>query len=146
MSKQALRKKSTVQNTEGRQKGIFYIFKGFIFSMVITLAIIALLSVVCTVFCPMDEAQSAAAVAASILGTLFAGAYISRHIEKNGLINGAVMGVLYAAAVFLTGLLSGRGFKIDIRLAVLCAVSVFGGSLGGVIGINFGGKGRVQKH
>lgn len=75
-------------------------------------------------------------VITSIASVIIAGFDAARGAEKNGWLWGIVAGVIYAVILLLVGFAVSKGIRFDSRTVTLLAVSIAGGGLGGVLGIN----------
>lgn len=126
---------SQAENTGGIC-GILYIIKGIAFSFVISLLLILLSSFILKAFSPKDTSIYVSALAVTFLSTFFSGFYMSRHALKSGLLNGALAGILYFLIVFLIGSVISGGVKFSPAVLGSFVISLLGGAIGGIFGIN----------
>lgn len=97
-----------------------------------------------TFFYPADSMPAIGAYSAHFLSALAGGFYASRKIHKAGLVTGCLVGLSYAFLIFLISLgVSDKAFFSAEKLIFL-ALSVFGGGLGGILGVN-SGKTRYRR-
>lgn len=97
-----------------------------------------------TLFYPADSMPAVGAYSAHFLSVLAGGFYASRKIHKAGLITGCLVGLSYAFLIFLISLgVSDKAFFSAEKLIFL-ALSVLGGALGGILGVN-SGKTRYRR-
>lgn len=127
---------SSHETSGGGISGILYIIKGMVFSFILSLLLILPAAVILKAFMPKDGAILAAALIISLISTIFSGFYTSRHVLKSGLLNGALAGILYFLILFLIGSLVSRGVHFSPLTAIALGISLAGGGLGGVFGIN----------
>ena len=74
----------------------------------------------------------------SLASAVVAGFDAARGAESRGWFWGIVAGFIYAAILTAIGIWVNKGFVVDSRTVTLLVLSVAGGGLGGVIGINLG--------
>jgi len=73
----------------------------------------------------------------SIVSALIAGYDAAKAAHKRGWLWGLVAGLLYAVILVIIGYWIGQDFAFDLRTITTLLLSIAGGGLGGVIGINF---------
>lgn len=73
----------------------------------------------------------------SVISVMVAGFDASRGAEKNGWLWGVVAGLIYAIILLFLLFLVQGAFAFDLKKFTLLALSVAGGGMGGIIGINF---------
>ncbi len=76
-------------------------------------------------------------LATVVLSVLVAGYDAAKAVEKKGWLWGMLAGLLYAVIMILIGLSVLRNFGLDGKMFTLLVLSLAGGGLGGIIGINF---------
>ena len=129
-------KNNFTENNESSLCGIFYIFKGIIFSFILSLIFILFSSVILKMFIPTDNAVLFSGFLTGFVSTLFSGFYMSRHVLKSGLLNGVLSGILYFLILFLIGSVASGGVTFSVYTWIMLIISLFGGALGGIFGIN----------
>lgn len=70
------------------------------------------------------------------IGAISCGFVSVRKIRKKGLLNGLLAGSIYFIVLYGIGFLSGEQISLQANVAIQLAVSVLGGSLGGVLAVN----------
>jgi len=83
------------------------------------------------------EALPLVVTVTSLLSVMLAGFDAAKGAENRGWLWGIFAGLLYAIILVLIGLWVNKGFALDTRTVTLFVLSVAGGGLGGVLGINF---------
>ena len=73
----------------------------------------------------------------SVISSLVAGYDAAKAALRRGWLWGLAAGFLYALILVIIGYWVGQGFAFDLRTVTTLLLSVAGGGLGGVIGINF---------
>jgi len=74
---------------------------------------------------------------ATLISVIVAGFDAAKGAENKGWFWGIVAGFVYAVILMLIMTLVLRNFTVDSRTATVLVLSLAGGGLGGVIGINF---------
>ena len=72
-----------------------------------------------------------------VLAVIVAGFDASRKADKNGWAWGMAAGGIYAVILIFVIIWVSGGFVMDIRKVLLVLLSVIGGGVGGMVGINF---------
>jgi len=72
----------------------------------------------------------------SLISVIVAGFDSAKGAENKGWLWGIFAGFAYAVILLCIGLWVNQGFKIDSRMITLFVLSIAGGGLGGVFGIN----------
>ncbi len=97
-----------------------------------------------TLFYPADSMPAIGAYSAHFLSALLGGFYASRKMHKAGLVTGCLVGISYAFLILLISLgVSDKAFFSAEKLIFL-AISLLGGGLGGILGVN-SGKTRYRR-
>ena len=71
-----------------------------------------------------------------IVSSVVAGFDATRNVRGRGLLWGLAAGFIYAVIFIFIGKIMSDSFSFDVRTLMLVALSVAGGGLGGVVGIN----------
>ncbi len=74
----------------------------------------------------------------TLISVVVAGFDASKYAESRGWLWGIIAGLIYAVLLAAIGIWVNKGFKVDSRTITLLILSLSGGGLGGVIGINMG--------
>ncbi len=74
----------------------------------------------------------------SLISVIVAGFDAAKGAPSKGWLWGIVAGLIYALILVSIGVWVNKGFAMDSRTITLMVLSVAGGGLGGVIGINLG--------
>ena len=75
-----------------------------------------------------------------VVSVILAGTTSARKAKSRGYLSGAVTGVLYALVLQIVAMLISGSFHIGSYIFVLLAVGLFGGAIGGILGINLSAK------
>jgi putative membrane protein (TIGR04086 family) len=71
-----------------------------------------------------------------VISVVVSGFDAAKGAEKNGWLWGLIAGAVYAAIWVIFGVLFSDDFGIDSRTLMIIVLSIAGGGLGGVVGIN----------
>lgn len=97
---------------------------------------LGIFAVFSTLFYPADSMPAVGAYSAHFLSALAGGFYALRKVKKSGLIMGCLVGLSYGFLILLISLgISDKAFFSAEKLIFL-ALSVLGGGLGGILGVN----------
>lgn len=122
-----------------REKGLNYIllvFKGLIFSLIITILLVFILSLV-LLYTPFKESKIPLFNTVIMIVSITIGSiYVSTNIGENGWINGGILGILYFLVLVLLNYLFFKPFFVDMYLFGKFILSLITGVIGGIIGIN----------
>lgn len=124
------------QTEDNKKPSVFPVIKGVFVSLLITLALLFLLSVLAVYFTPSAEILSGCVIGAAALCIFISGYVSARIMRRNGLISGLAAGIVYALVVYLISAAVYKQFYFSpaiIANFILCGGV---GALGGVIGIN----------
>ncbi len=112
------------------------ILKGYIVSVIITLALIFIFSVFLT-FSNFSENIIEPVVIAITGISIFLGSQIGLiKLRRNGLINGGIIGAIYIASIYIVSSLVSGNFGINMYSTVMIIISIVAGMLGGIVGLN----------
>jgi len=84
-----------------------------------------------------DEKMPLVVAGATLISVIVAGFDAAKGAENKGWFWGIMAGLVYALILMLIMTLVLKGFAVDSRTATVLVLSLAGGGLGGVIGINF---------
>jgi len=135
-----LKKKSS---GEAPKKSSHVLIKQTVFSVLLCMAILIVLTFLITYSGFPENMEKAAVLGATTVSAFSSGFFSARSLEKKGLFIGAVSGLLLFGVLYVAGFASGDPMSkfsdVGIKLASMAAA----GMLGGVSGVNV--KGRRRK-
>lgn len=112
------------------------IFKGLLFSLVITLVSIFIFSIVLT-YSNISESTIPIVIVVLTFISIFIGTIIGvRKISKNGMLNGAIIGGSYVLLLYFISSLLNTGFTLNIYTIIMIVAGIISGIIGGIIGVN----------
>ncbi|MBE7034720.1 MAG: TIGR04086 family membrane protein [Ruminococcaceae bacterium] len=77
-----------------------------------------------------------------LLGVIASGASFAANINHHGYLNGGIMGLCYGALLYLVSFFVAGRLYLDGYVLIVLLIGLFGGAIGGIIGINRRGKQR----
>ncbi|MDR1210367.1 MAG: TIGR04086 family membrane protein [Clostridiales bacterium] len=120
--------------------------KALFFGTLIAYAITCIAFVVCAVMLRFtgfsEDSVPLFVTITSVVAVLVAGFDAAKGANGGGWFWGMIAGGIYAVLWILFGILFTKSFSPDARMATIIALSVAGGGLGGMIGINFRKSGK----
>ena len=120
-----------------RRRKILGLVMGVVIAYAIT-AIVFIATAIGITYTSLQEGTVPAIVMITcVVAVMVAGFDASRKADKNGWIWGMAAGGLYALILICIITWISGGFVMDGRKIILALLSIVGGGIGGVIGINF---------
>ena len=121
---------------ETSNSNIIKIFKGLMFSFLITLVSVFLFSVILTYTNISEKIIPIVIIILTFISILIGTMIGIRKISKNGLINGAIIGGTYVILLYLISSILNTGFSLNIYTIFMIIAGIISGIIGGIIGIN----------
>ena len=110
--------------------------KGVFYGLVLLMLISILMAFVFSFFTIMKiEKLSNTLLIINYIIVIYIGFYIAKRVDNNGWLNGGLGGLLYMGIILLIGFVV-LPFSI-VKFILIIFSGLIGGSLGGMIGINF---------
>lgn len=78
----------------------------------------------------------------AVLSVIIAGIKVSKTAKSKGYLNGAAMGIFYVLLLYVMSLIISGKFYFNTYILILLAIGLFGGAVGGILGINVSAKQR----
>ena len=112
------------------------IFKGLLFSFLITLIGIFIFSIILT-YSNISENVIPIVIIILTFMSIFIGTIIGvRKITKNGMLNGGVIGGIYVILLYFTSSLLNTGFNFNTYTIIMFISGIISGIIGGIVGVN----------
>ena len=121
---------------ETSNSNIIKIFKGLMFSFLITLVSVFLFSVILTYTNISEKIIPIVIIILTFISILIGTMIGIRKISKNGLINGAIIGGTYVILLYLISSILNTGFTLNIYTIFMIIAGIISGIIGGIIGVN----------
>ena len=121
------------ENGKGTVKNIF---KGIGISMIFTVVCLLIFSFVLTFTNISESTITPVIIVVTAISILIGSSIGNTKIKKNGILNGALVGGGYILILYLISSTLNVRFSLNIQSAIMIAVGVVFGILGGIIGVN----------
>ena len=121
---------------ETSNSNIIKIFKGLMFSFLITLVSVFLFSIILTYTNISEKIIPIVIIILTFISILIGTMIGIRKISKNGLINGAIIGGAYVILLYLISSILNTGFTLNIYTVIMIIAGIISGIIGGIIGVN----------
>lgn len=122
-----------IENSNG---AMMKIFKGLLFSFMITLVSLLIFSIILT-YSNISEKTIPIVIIILTFASILIGTMIGvRKITKNGMLNGAIIGGTYVMLLYLISSLLNTGFTFNIYTIIMIIAGMIAGVIGGIIGVN----------
>ena len=116
---------------------VYSLFSGVLVGYAITCIIFLGYSILITYTSMTDEKMPLLVAGATLISVIVAGFDAAKGAENKGWFWGILAGFIYAFILMIIMTLVVKDFLVDSRTATVLVLSVAGGGLGGVMGINF---------
>lgn len=122
-----------IENSNGT---MMKIFKGLLFSFMITLVSLLIFSIILA-YSNISEKTIPIVIIILTFASILIGTMIGvRKITKNGMLNGAIIGGIYVILLYLISSLLSTGFTLNIYTIIMIIAGMVAGVIGGIIGVN----------
>ncbi len=112
------------------------IIKPQIIAILITAIVFIGMAILLT-YTDFDESKvSTISLICTAVATLISGFDTAASFGKKGFIWGAISGIIYSFIIFIICILSGADFTFDFGKLTTIIISIAGGMIGGVLGVN----------
>jgi len=113
------------------------LISGVLVGYAITCIIFLAYSILITYTALTEEKMPMVVASATLVSVIIAGFDAARGADNKGWFWGIMAGLIYAVILLIIMSLVLQGFTLDSRTATVLVLSLSGGGLGGVVGINF---------
>ncbi|MBQ9519541.1 MAG: TIGR04086 family membrane protein [Firmicutes bacterium] len=116
---------------------ILAILRGLVTSFWLTLAALLICAAAMTLSGGLDENTVYIALHITSLAAVFAGSLTAaRRIQSRGMLYGLAIGLLYTLIMVFMGFMITPAYNIGPKTLLTLVISLSGGALGGILGIN----------
>lgn len=120
--------------------GLGGLFKGVIISLIVTLILLTVSSLIITYTGVSENMVPVFAMASAVISILVGSIASSKTAKSKGYLIGALCGLVYILMLYIVASLISERIDFNGHTATLFVVGAVVGAVGGVIGINTGGK------
>ena len=121
---------------ENSNSNMIKIFKGLMFSFIITLVSVFLFSIILTYTNISEKVIPIVIIILTFVSILIGTMIGIRKISKNGMLNGAIIGGAYVIMLYLISSILNTGFTLNIYTVFMIIAGIISGIIGGMIGVN----------
>ena len=121
---------------EKNNNTIIKIFKGLIFSFVITLISVFIFAIILTYTNISEDIIPIVLVILTFVSILIGSMIGMKNIAKNGMLNGAIIGGAYVILLYSISSILNTGFSMNIYTIIMIIAGIISGIIGGIIGVN----------
>ena len=112
------------------------IFKGIVFSIVLTAILIVIVALISYFSDISDKLISALLFIVSVSSVLVGAIFVTKSTSENGLMHGGIIGIGYFLVILVASIIAKRSFSMNTNLLTMMIANIAGGMLGGILGIN----------
>ena len=123
--------------TEEKHRQVTSLISGVLIAYAITCIVFIGYAVLITYSSISEQNIPLVVTATSLISVVVAGFDAAKGAQNKGWLWGLLAGLVYVVILALIGLWVNKGFAMDSRTLTLLVLSLAGGGLGGVLGINF---------
>lgn len=124
------------KNTSGEATQMVGLAKGLAIAYAITSIVFIAYAIILTYTSTTEKHIALVAMICTVVSTIVAGFDSARSAKRKGLFWGILAGFCYAVILFLIGIVLGNGFQFDGGKITTILISLAGGGVGGILGIN----------
>ena len=117
-------------------KNLISIFKGVLISLGTTFILLIIFAALLTYTNIQESVITPVIIVITAISLLIGSTIGNNRVQKNGLLNGAMVGLIYILLLYLISSILNGNFAINIASIIMIVVSMFLGTLGGVIAVN----------
>lgn len=117
-------------------------FRGLGLSLGLTFSVF-LISALLLTYTPLPESSIPfISLGTLLVSMMLAGAVAAKKVGHHGYLSGALAGLTYSLLLYLASMMIAGEWIFGSYVLVLLLIGVFGGAVGGILGINFAPKKR----
>lgn len=117
-------------------KNLISIFKGVLISLGTTFILLIIFAALLTYTNIQESVITPVIIVITAISLLIGSTIGNNRVQKNGLLNGAMVGLIYILLLYLISSILNGNFALNIASIIMIVVSMFFGTLGGVIAVN----------
>ena len=72
----------------------------------------------------------------SAFSILIGGFVITKKLDQKGIVYGSILGICYMLILYLISSIMNFNFSLNVNAVIMIAIGVFGGAIGGILGVN----------
>lgn len=128
--------KMTKSNGQNQNNTVVALTKGSILAYLITAIVFIIYGILLTYTDVTEKNTQIIVMITTAVSVLIGGFVASKGVQNKGLFYGMLVGVVYAIIMIMIGFCFMPNIKITSKMVTLFILSICGGGIGGIIGIN----------
>lgn len=112
------------------------LLKGVVFSIVMTLFMILILSIVLSFSNIKENIIMPTVIFISSFSILMGGFLVAKKMSEKGIVYGSIVGLIYMVILYLISSIMSFDFSLNVNAIIMIVLGVLGGAIGGVLGVN----------
>lgn len=124
-----------MENYKENNKFMLFI-KGIVVSISITLVMILLLSIILSTSNVKDSVIMPVVIFMTSFSILIGSFIITIKLDEKGIVYGSLLGVCYMFLIYMVSSIINCKFSLSINSFIMIGIGVFGGAVGGILGVN----------
>lgn len=131
-----LEKSNLTMGSQKNTSNVVQLFKGIIFSILITLVLLFAFSALLTYTDMQESAIPVVTIVITAISILIGSSISTIKINKNGIINGGIIGFVYIFMLYILSSVVKTGFTLNVYSIVMMIAAIVAGMVGGIVGVN----------
>lgn len=122
---------------EALKKSIFFtMIKSVLFAYIFTISVFIVYGILLTYTQMTEKNIQLVVMITNVISVIIAGFYTARGVSSRGLLFGMISGMLYATITIGVSFCVSPSISLTLKTGIIVILSLFGGGLGGIVGIN----------
>ena len=112
------------------------VIRGILLSVGITLIMILALSIILSTSDVKESVIMPTVIFISAFSILIGGFIVTKRLDEKGIVYGSILGISYMLILYFISSIMNFNFSLNINAILMIAIGVFGGAIGGILGVN----------
>lgn len=112
------------------------LIKGIAVAIFITLIMILALSIILSMSDVKENVIMPTVIFLSAFSILIGGFLVTKKVDEKGILYGSIVGISYMIILYFISSIINFDFSLNFNSFIMVAIGVFGGAIGGILGIN----------
>ena len=131
-----IKKNITKENEISKKSNYFYVFKGIIISVLISIISLLIYSLILANSNIQENTIFPVVAIITSLSILIGSLISSTKIKNKGIINGGIVGGTYIIIIYILSSILSNNFSLNLYSLIMIAIAILAGMFGGVLGVN----------
>ncbi len=107
-----------------------------ILEFVLTIIMLFILSLLLSNTSLEEKVITPAIIGISAFSVMIGGFILSKNVKSKGILIGMALGIIYMVILYLFTSILNMNFSLTLKSLAMIGVGVFGGAVGGIVGVN----------